>query len=162
MKKQVLLSIVVILTFAGVLNGQSFDWNIRGGLNMMNGQPTGKSISLQYHVGVQAGVRITNYGIYGEALYSIHENQDGYDPVSYFMPGIVGKRYWQKFLFVEFGGAFLIMTGEPEIDDPTFNPENKPVFLAGLGTKVSIFEFSLRAISRSEYGIMQVTAAFKF
>jgi hypothetical protein len=162
MKRALYLTIIVFLAFNGVLCGQSFDWNIRGGLNMMNGQPSDKEIFLGYHAGVQAGVRVSYWGFYGEVVYSLHQNQDGGDPIGYFIPGIVIKRYLKTFLFVDFGGAFLVMTGDPELSELTLNPENTPVALVGLGTKVSKFELSLRTFAKQSYGVIQVTAAVKF
>ena len=163
MKRSLCLIILAILTSTGFLYGQTFDWNIRGGLNLMNGQPSDKKVFPGYHAGVQAGVRVSYYGFYGEAVYSVHQNQDGGDPIAYFMPGIDIKRYLKQFLFVDVGGAFLIMTGEPSIADPTLNPENMPVFMAGLGAKISMVELSMRAISGSSgYVVVQVTAAVKF
>jgi hypothetical protein len=162
MKRSFCLIILAILTSTGFLYGQTFDWNIRGGLNLMNGQPSDKEVFLGYHAGVQAGVRVSYYGFYGEAVYSVHQNQDGGDPIAYIMPGIDIKRYLKQFLFVDIGGAFLIMTGEPNLADPTLNPENKPVFMAGLGAKISMVELSMRAISGSGYAVIQVTAAVKF
>jgi hypothetical protein len=163
MKRSLCLIILAILTSTGFLYGQTFDWNIRGGLNLMNGQPSDKKVFPGYHAGVQAGVRVSYYGFYGEAVYSVHQNQDGGDPIAYFMPGIDIKRYLKQFLFVDVGGAFLIMTGEPSIADPTLNPENMPVFMAGLGAKISKVELSMRAISGSSgYVVVQVTAAVKF
>jgi hypothetical protein len=162
MKKQLFLTIILFTFIAGVLPGQSFDWNIRGGLNIMNGQPSDKEVSLQYHAGLQLGVRITNLGIYGEAVYSMHENQNGGDPVAYFLPAIVIKRYIRDFLFVEFGGAFLAKVGDSGVVTVEMNPNNTPLFLAGLGTGFSKFELSLRTVAKQSYGVIQVTAAVKF
>jgi len=91
----------------------------------------------------------------------MHQNQDGGDPIAYFMPGLI-LNDTEQFLFVDIGGAFLIMTGEPDLADPTLNPKNKPVFMAGLGAKISMVELSMRAISGSGYAVIQVTAAVKF
>ena len=162
MKKSLFLTIMFISVSPGFLFGQSFDWNIRGGLNIMNGQPTGKEVSLQYHAGLQLGVRVTNFGFYGEAVYSIHENQNGGDPVAYFLPALVIKRYIKDFLFVEFGGAFLVKTGDSGVVTEELNPNNKPLLLAGLGTQLSIVELSLRTVAKQSYGVIQVTAAIKF
>jgi len=162
MKRTLCLITLAFLSSTGFLSGQTFDWNIRGGLNLMNGQPSDKKVFLNYHAGVQAGVRVSYYGFYGEAIYSMHQNQDGGDPIAYFMPGIDIKRYLKQFLFVDIGGAFLIMTGEPDLADPTLNPKNKPVYMAGLGAKISMVELSMRAISGSGYAVIQVTGAVKF
>ena len=162
MQKSFLLTVLILTVYFGGLCGQSFDWNIRGGLNIMNGQPSDKDISLFYHAGVQAGVRIAYFGVYGEAIYSMHENQYGGDPVAYLMPGIVVKRYLKQFLFVDFGGAFLSKIGDSGVPDDTLNPDNELVAMAGLGTAFSNFELSVRAASRTSYGVIQVTAAVKF
>ena len=134
MKRSFFLSILIISVYTGVLYGQSFDWNIRGGLNIMDGQPSDKDISLLYHTGIQAGVRISYFAIYGEGVYSMNENQYGGDPVGYVIPAINIKRYLKKFLFAEFGGGFLIMAGDSGVEDDSLNPDNKPLAMAGLGT----------------------------
>jgi len=61
--------------------GQSFDWNIRGGINIMNDKTPGKDVAVLFHAGAEAGIRIANFGFYGEILYSVHANQYGGDPV---------------------------------------------------------------------------------
>ena len=163
MKRSFFLSILIISVYTGVLYGQSFDWNVRGGLNIMESKSSDKDISLLYHAGIQAGVRISYFAIYGEVVYSMNENQQyGGDPVGYVIPAINIKRYVKKFLFAEFGGGFLVIAGDSGVDPESLNPNNKPFALAGFGTAFSNFELSLRAMSRSSYGIIQVTAAVKF
>lgn len=159
-KKINLILFLALLT--GAVYSQSFDWNIRGGLNLMNAQPSDEKIFFGYHAGAQAGVRISYYGIYGEALYSVHQDQDGGDPIAYFMPGLNVKRYLKKFIFVELGGSLLIPAGDTDLPDNSLNPENKPVMYAGMGGRFSVLELSLRAISRSGYGVFQLTAALNF
>ncbi len=157
------LKLILFLSFfTAAVYSQSFDWNIRGGLNLMNAQPSDGEIFLGYHAGAQAGVRISYYGIYGEALYSVHQNQDGGDPVAYIMPGLNFKRYIKKFLFVELGGSLLIPAGDTDLPDNSLNPENVPVLSAGMGGRFSVLELSLRATSKSGYGVFQVTAALNF
>lgn len=163
MKKSLILILLFLSVFTGVVYCQSFDWNIRGGLNFMNAQPSDKEVFFGYHVGAQAGVRISYYGIYAEALYSVHQDQDGGDdPIEYFMPGINVKRYLKKFLFVELGGSLLVPAGDTDLPDNSFNPENQPVISAGLGGRISVVELSLRVSSRSGYGLFQATAALNF
>jgi hypothetical protein len=164
MKKSLLLSILVVFGCLGNLSGQSFDWNIRGGLNLMKSATSGKSISLLYHGGFQAGVRITNFGFYGEAVYSMNENQYGGDPVSYLIPSLVIKGFWRKHMFVEFGGSFLSKVGDSGHEPDDLNPDNRPLFLAGLGAQFSKVQISLRSTAQTSaaYVIMQLTAAIKF
>ena len=162
MKKLLFITILIFFSFCGFLHGQTFDWNIRGGLNVMPSLTSDAEVFLGYHAGVQAGVRVSYWGFYGEGIYSVHANQDGGDPIAYIMPGINIKRYVKQFLFVDFGGALLIVTGDPGLGESTLNPENKPLFMAGLGAKISKFELSFRVLSRSSYAIIQATAAVKF
>ena len=166
MKKISLNLLLIFIMATGISYGQSFDWNIRGGLNVMNAQGDDEDLALLYHFGAQAGVRITSFGFYGEALYSMNEDQNGGDPVAYFIPAILTKGYWRKLLFIEFGGAFLsklddsnkLDSGEEDI----LNPDNDIFMLAGLGLHLSKFELSVRTTTKQSYGIIQVTAAVKF
>jgi hypothetical protein len=162
MKKSIVFTILLLSGLAGITKGQTFDWNIRGGLNIMNGQPSGEDIYLGYHAGFQAGVRVSYWGFYAEGLYSVHQNQDGGDPIAYLIPGINIKRYVKQFLFVDFGGALLMVSGDTELSENTLNPENKLVYMAGIGAKISVMELSMRVLSRTSYGVIQVTAALKF
>ena len=162
MKRLIVLTVLIFSSFSGYLYGQTFDWNIRGGLNIMPDLNSDGKVFYGYHAGVQAGVRVSYWGFYGEGIYSLNANQDGGDPVAYIMPGINIKRYLKQFLFVDFGGALLIVAGDPGLSESTLNPENKPLFMAGLGAKISKFELSLRVLSRSSYAIIQATAAVKF
>ncbi len=165
MKKLLVVTVLVVFACMDTIYGQSFDWNIRGGLNMMRSQTTGKTVSLLYHAGFQAGVRITSFGFYGEAVYSLHENQyKGGDPVAYFIPSLVVKGFWRKHLFAEFGGSFLYKAGDSGYDPDIYNPENKLMFMGGLGVQFSKFQLSLRSTAQpsSSYAVIQLTGAIKF
>jgi hypothetical protein len=164
MKKTLLFTVLFVLACMGNLYGQSFDWNIRGGLNVMKSVSSDKKVSMFYHGGFQAGVRITNFGFYGEAVYSINENQYGGDPVGYLIPSVVVKGFWRKHLFAEFGGSYLSKVGDSGHDPDIMNPDNKLLFMAGLGTQFSKLQVSLRSTAHtaSSYIILQLTAAVKF
>jgi hypothetical protein len=165
MKKLLFVTILVALACGRNLYGQSFDWNIRGGLNMMRSYTSGQKVALLYHAGAQAGVRITNFGFYGEAVYSLNENQYAdHDPVGYLIPSLVVKGFWRKHLFVEFGGSFLSKVGDSGVDPDEMNPDNKLFFMAGLGTQFSKLQISMRSTAQSStsYVILQLTAAVKF
>jgi len=130
----------------------------------MKSHTAGKDVSVLYHIGLQAGIRVASFGFYGEALYSLNEDQYGGDPITYFIPSLVVKGYWQKHLFVEIGGSYLSKTGESNITNDILNPDGKVFMLAGLGVKISKLEISVRTIVKQSvtYGLMQVTAAVKF
>jgi hypothetical protein len=164
MRKVALALFIVTVVSAELSYGQSFDWNIRGGLNLMKSHKDGKDVSVLYHIGLQAGIRVASFGFYGEALYSLNEDQYGGDPITYFIPSIVVKGYWQKHLFVEIGGSYLSKTGESLVTNDILNPDGKIFMLAGLGVKISKLEISVRTIVKQSvtYGLMQVTAAVKF
>ncbi len=161
MKKFLLISLLVTIIACPAFS-QSFDWNARGGLNLMNAKSGDKDLALSYHFGLQAGVRITNFGIYGEALYSMLEDQYGGEPIAYFVPAVVGKGYFLKFVFLEFGGAYLSKIGDSGVDPDIMNPDKKIMPFAGLGAHFSKVEVSLRSVVKQSYGIIQVTAAVKF
>jgi len=164
MKNTLLTLLMIVLVSSGTTFGQTFDWNVRGGLNLMKSRTTGKDVSVLYHVGLQAGIRIASFGFYGEALYSMNENQYGGDPVSYFIPSLIVKGYWQKHIFVELGGSYLSKTGDSGVKDDLLNPDGKVYMLEGLGAKISKLELSLRTLVKQSqpYGIIQLTAALKF
>ena len=165
MKKLLLFSALIILISPVVINGQSFDWNVRAGINLMKSYTEGKNISVLYHAGGQAGVRISSFGFYGEVTYSLHENQikEG-DPVGYFIPALVVKGFWRRLMFVELGGAFLTQTGDSGDDPYNLNPDNKLVPIAGLGVNFSKVQISMRSVvdMNSSYGVFQLTAAAQF
>jgi hypothetical protein len=164
--KKLLFTTLMIVFVSGVISyGQSFDWNIRGGLNLMNSRTSGKDLSLLYHAGIQAGVRITNFGFYGEAVYSMHENKYRGDPIAYFLPAIIVKGFWRKSIFVQVGGTLLNKIGDSGVANDDLNPDGKLFMIAGFGAHISKIELSLRSIvnpNQSSYGVIQITAAFKF
>jgi hypothetical protein len=164
MKKIVLALLLIAIVPGGIAFGQSFDWNVRGGLNLMKARSEGKDLSVLYHLGLQAGIRIASFGFYGEALYSMQEDQWGGDPISYFVPSLIIKGYWQKHIFVELGGSYLSKTGDSGVKDDYLNPDGMLCPMAGMGVKISKLELSLRTILKqsSSYGIIQFTAALKF
>jgi len=144
------------------INAQSFDWNLRGGVNIQDSKTTGKDIALWYHAGAQAGVRVASLGFYGEALYSIQENQYGGDPVSYFSPAVLMKGFTKKFVFVEMGATMMSLVGDPVVANDILNPDGEIFFFAGLGFKVSRIEISFRSHLKQSYSIIRATAAVKF
>ena len=164
MRKKILILFIVIIVSGEKTFGQSFDWNVRGGVNLMKARTTDKDVAVLYHLGLQAGVRITSFGFYGEALYSMNEDQYGGDPISYFIPSLIVKGYWQKHIFVELGGSYLSKTGDSGVADDLLNPDGKVCMLVGLGARISKLELSLRTIVKqsASYGVIQVTAAFRF
>jgi hypothetical protein len=164
MRKILFALFIAVIVSMGRTFGQSFDWNVRGGLNLMKSHTPGKDVSVLYHVGLQAGIRIASFGFYGEALYSMNENQYGGDAISYLIPSLIVKGYWQKHIFVEIGGSYLSKTGDSGVKDDIFNPDGKVLMLGGLGAKIYKLELSLRTIVKQSqsYGMMQVTVALKF
>jgi hypothetical protein len=160
--KKILFAVFMLVIAINYSSGQSFDWNIRAGINIMDSKTSGKDVSVLYHAGGEAGVRIANFGFYGEALYSAHENQDGGDPVAYFVPAILMKGYMRKIVFVEMGGASPLKMGGSGDNTNSLNPESIFYAFAGLGLHISRFDLSFRANLKQSYAIMQVTAAVKF
>jgi hypothetical protein len=162
MKKSIATLFIIVIVSGGIICGQSFDWNLRGGVNLMKAQTEGKDVSVLYHAGAQAGVRIASFGFYGEALYSVLENQYGGDPVSYFAPSIILKTYLKKFAFIEIGGTYLSKTGDSMVADDILNPDGDIFMAGGLGFKISKAELSFRTTFKESYIVLQATAAIKF
>ncbi len=163
MRKSFITLFLIVIVSGGMTFGQSFDWNIRGGLNLMKSKTSDKDVSALYHFGAQAGIRISSFGFYGEALYSLLENQNtkGGDPVEYFAPSLIFKWYVKKFIFIELGGTLLSKTSESDVPDD-LNPDGKVVMAGGLGAHFSKIELSLRSTVEQSYGLIQLTAAVKF
>lgn len=165
MRKSLIITALLVFACLNEAYGQSFDWNIRGGLNLMKAQTSGKDLSILYHAGLQAGVRITSFGFYGEAVYSMHENQySGGEPIGYLIPSLVVKGFWRKHLFAEFGVSYLSKIGDSGHDPDTMNPDKKAFMMAGLGAQFSKFQLSLRSTVKpsTSYGVIQLTGAFSF
>jgi hypothetical protein len=163
--KKLLSSLFVIFIFSGCVTfGQSFDWNLRGGLNLMKAHGTHKDPAVLYHLGAQAGIRIASFGFYGEALYSMHENQYGGSSIAYFVPSLLGKIFWQKHMFMELGGSMLSKIGDSSVTEDILNPDKKLFMLVGFGAHFSKIQLSLRGIMKpsQSYGVIQLTAAVKF
>jgi hypothetical protein len=163
--KKLLSALFIVIIFSGsAAFGQSFDWNLRGGLNLMKAHGTHKDPAVLYHLGAQAGVRIASFGFYGEALYSMNENQYGGSSVAYFIPSLLGKIFWQKHMFMELGGSMLSKIGDSGVADDILNPDGDLFMLVGFGAHFSKVQLSLRGIMKpsTSYGVIQLTAAVKF
>ncbi|MFO7574133.1 MAG: hypothetical protein R6W67_03140 [Bacteroidales bacterium] len=160
--KRILFINILATCMTAISFGQSFDWNLRGGLNLMNSKTTGEDLALLYHIGAQAGVRITNYGVYGELTYSMLEDQFGGGPLAYLAPAVLAKAYVLRFMFCEVGAILLSPIDDPAswIDDS--NPDNEIFLFGGLGVHFSKIEISMRSIVKQSYAIVQLTAAVKF
>jgi hypothetical protein len=162
MRKLLLTLFMIVIVSGGISFGQSFDWNLRGGLNLMKSHTSGKDVSFLYHAGFQAGIRMASFGFYGEALYSMLENQYGGNPIGYFAPSVIVKVFWKKFIFTEIGGTLLSKSGDSGVNNDILNPDGKVFMMAGLGAHFSKFELSLRTTVQQSYVILQATAAVKF
>jgi hypothetical protein len=161
MSKRVSITLLTLL-FTVASFSQSFDWNLRGGLNLMNSKSADKNLALSYHIGAQAGIRITSFGFYGEAAYSLLEDQYGGEPIAYFTPAILLKVQLKRMIFSEIGGMFLSRIDDSDGGTDSLNPDNSVMPFAGLGFNVSRAEISLRSVVKQSYAIIQFTAAVKF
>jgi hypothetical protein len=54
------------------------------------------------------------------------------------------------------------MIGDSGVDNDILNPDGKLFMFAGLGAKISKLELSARSTVKQSYGVIQITAAFKF
>jgi len=160
--RKLLLSGMLAVFLISTASGQSFDWNIHGGLNLMKAKSGDSNMAMLYHAGIQAGVRITNIGVYGEIDYSLHEDQYGGDPIPYLIPAALVKAYTLRFIFIEAGAAYLAKMGDSDVDPDIMNPDEKIFLLAGMGVHVSKLEFSIRTEAKQSYGVIRFTAALKF
>jgi hypothetical protein len=161
MKRFLFITILAALISA-ISCGQSFDWNLRGGLNLMSSKTYGEDLALLYHFGAQAGVRITNYGFYGELTYSMLEDQLGGDPLAYLAPAVLAKAYILRFISCEVGAMLLSPVDDPASWINESNPDNDIYPFGGLGVHFSGIEISMRSVVKQSYAIIQLTASVKF
>ena len=162
MKSRFIFLVISLILPLCLVSGQSFDWNLRGGINIQDSKTPDKDVSVLYHAGVQAGIRITSWGFYGEALLSLQENQYGGDPLAYFTPAILMRGYPRKIFFAEMGASLFAKTGDSGVSNDILNPDGDILFFAGLGLNISKLEISFRSHLKQSYPMMRVTAAIKF
>jgi hypothetical protein len=164
MRRLILFLMLLAISGRVSTNGQKADWNLRGGLNLMKSHSDGQDLSYLYHAGLQAGIRLPRIGFYGEAVYSLLENQNGGDPVQYIIPSALVKGFFYRFIFVELGGSLMTKLSDNRngnVNTET-NPDGDIYLMGGIGLHLKKFELSMRSTVKQSFGLIQVTAAFRF
>jgi hypothetical protein len=158
MKRVYILLALLLITAASFAQGLEF--RLRGGVNFQRSVGSDKDFSLYSQVGAMAGIRISTLGLYGEMLYSAHEEANGLGAINYIEPAAIVRYYTYKYLYAEMGLAYYVLTEDvPNGINP--NPDKDPGFFFGLGATTRRIEIGLRT-SMSPFKVVQGTASFRF
>ncbi|MEE4115579.1 MAG: hypothetical protein V2I37_05395 [Marinilabiliaceae bacterium] len=153
--------IVFVLLIAGLaVSAQGLEFRLRGGANFQRSSMAGQEFSFLPHFGASAGIRISTIGIYGELLYSQHEEANGLSNLAYLIPSAHVRLYTYRFMYAELGLLYLMLTDDIE-DGLLDNPDKEAGYYVGLGASFKKFEVGLRTISKPSLAI-QITASYRF
>jgi len=158
MKKLLFLAIVSTLTLTA--GAQGLEVRLKGGINIQNSNLSGKEISTLPHFGVSAGVRISTFGIYGELMYSTHEDINGSTTLDYVIPSLQVRFYTYRFMYVEAGVSYAMMSEEFS-GGFLENVDKEAGYYVGLGASFRKFELGVRTASLPVTNI-QISAAYRF
>lgn len=157
MKKIILLlSLSVAVLSAGA---QNLEIRARGGVNIQNSKLDNKDVSVFPHFGLSAGIRLSTFGIYGELLYSVHEDINGSGEVDYVIPSVHFRFYTYRYIYAEAGISYLLLSKDP--GGVIENVDKKAGYYVGLGATFRKFEVGLRTASLPVTNI-QITASYRF
>lgn len=156
--KKIFIVLFLSATFIGA-NAQGLEVRARGGVNIQNSNISDKNVSVLPHFGVSAGLRISSIGIYGEMLYSVHENINGSGEADYLIPSASIRFYTHRFVYAEAGIAYLMLTKDP--GGVIQNVDKKAGYFVGLGLTLRRFELGVRAANQPVTNV-QLTASYRF
>ena len=111
------------------------------------------------HFGLSAGIRLSTFGIYGELLYSVHEDINGSGEVDYVIPSVHFRFYTYRYIYAEAGISYLLLSKDP--GGVIENVDKKAGYYVGLGATFRKFEVGLRTASLPVTNI-QITASYRF
>ena len=158
MKKTVL--IIALALFGLSASSQGLELRLRGGVNFQRSSSAESEFSFLPHFGLMAGVRISTIGIYGEFLYSIHDDQNWLEAGSYLVPSALIRFYGFKNVYVEAGLSYYILA-EENIGISMFEFDDKVIgYCGGLGFNLKKLDIGLRATA--PVTSIQATASFRF
>lgn len=158
MKKYLL---VITLLIIGVTAGaQGMEFRLRAGANFQNSKLDGKEYSFLPHFGASAGIRLSTIGIYGEVLYSQHEDINGSQAINYIIPSLQIRLYTFRYMYAELGLCYMVLADEIEgglID----NVDKEAGYYVGFGASFKKIEVGLRTANLPVTNI-QLTASYRF
>jgi hypothetical protein len=152
---------VLILSAAFISAGaqNALEVRARGGVNIQNSKIADKDVSVFPHFGLSAGIRISTFGIYGEMLYSVHEDINGGGEADYLIPSVSFRLYTYRFVYAEAGLSYLMLTKDP--GGMIENVDKEAGYFVGLGLTLRKFELGFRTASQPVTNI-QITASYRF
>lgn len=160
MKKLILTTIVLALISAGASAQTYLEFKIRGGINTQKAVDSDTNFSVYPHLGAMGGFRLSAIGIYGEVLWSGHEDNNGDGMAGYLAPAAVGRYYTRGSFYFEAGLPYYLLLSKEEPGLRT-NPDKKAGFFAGAGVSTRRLELGLRALV-APVESLQLTASFRF
>ena len=160
MKKLILTIMVLALISAGATSQTYSEFKIRGGINTQKAVDSDTNFSVYPHLGVLAGLRLSAIGIYGEILWSGHEDANGDGMTSYLTPAAVARYYTRGSFYFEAGLPYYLLLSNDEPGLRT-NPDKRAGFFAGAGVSTRRLELGIRALV-APVESLQLTASFRF
>ena len=158
MKRTVFLLAIILISLSA--SSQMIEFRLRGGVNFQRSSSAESEFSFLPHFGAMAGVRLSTIGIYGEFLYSTHDNQNWLDPGAYYVPSLLIRYYIYSSVYTEVGLSYYLLAEDP-VGIPMFEYDDKELgYFAGVGINFKRFEFGLRATN--PVVSIQATASFRF
>ena len=112
---------------------------------MQSASAADNNVSFTLHAGAMAGLRISDLGLYGELLYSKHDNESWPSAASYLVPAVILRYNGFRFVYVEAGMPYYLLFGEQP--DPSVKeiPDKSIGVYAGAGFTLGKLEIGLRA-----------------
>lgn len=153
--------IILAITLMGLnAMSQKLEFRLRGGVNFQRSSSPGNEYSFLPHVGATAGVRISTFGIYGEVLYSIHDDQYWPEEAAYLVPSVLVRIYGFRYFYSEAGLSYYSLAEDEDPGLAEEYPDQAMGYFAGLGFYIRKFEIGLRATA--PVNSIQATASYRF
>ncbi|MEA1886683.1 MAG: hypothetical protein U9N72_05700 [Bacteroidota bacterium] len=110
MKKLIILLAISSISLSAM--SQQLEFDLRGGINFQGSHSPDKNTSLLPHIGLMAGLKISTMGIYGEVLFSIHDDNDWAERANYFVASTLLRYYGFQPIYIEGGLSYYILAEE--------------------------------------------------
>jgi len=152
--------VIVILLATITATAQDFEFRLRGGVNFQRTQSPDSEFSFLPHIGAMAGVRISTFGVYGEVLYSVHDNQNWVSEAAYIVPAVLVRFYGFRNVYAEGGLSYNMLADEQADGAMVEFPDGEIGYFAGLGYMFKKLEIGLR--STNPLTSIQINALYRF
>jgi hypothetical protein len=158
MKKIIVILAVTLISLSSM--SQKLEFRLRGGVNFQRSSSTENEYSFLPHVGAMAGVRISIFGIYGELLYSKHDDQYWSEAAAYLVPSALFRFYGFRYFYSEAGLSYYILAEDKGLAFAAEYSDQTIGYFAGLGLYLNRLELGLRATA--PVNSIQATASYLF